>query len=65
LTRTPSLAAAHAALKQSIPESDTTEKLLTLGVTADFIAGDKQRGINASDIEAWKVVAREARIEIK
>jgi len=54
-----------AALKDSIAESDMTEKLIALGVTADFIAGEKQRDINASDIEAWKVVAREAKIEIK
>ena len=37
-----------------------TERLLALGAAADFIPGDRQR-----DIEAWKVVAREARIEIK
>jgi tripartite-type tricarboxylate transporter receptor subunit TctC len=53
------------ALKESIAEADMTERLLALGVTADFIAGDKQRDINASDIEAWKVVAKEAKIEIK
>ena len=41
------------------------EKLLALGVTAGFIPGDQQRDINARDIEAWKKVAIEAKIEIK
>ena len=54
-----------AALQESIAEPDMTERLLALGVTADFIAGEKQRDINASDIEAWKVVAKEAKIENK
>ena len=54
-----------AALQESIAEADMTERLLALGVTADFIPGDRQRDINVRDIEAWKVVAREAKIEIK
>ncbi|MBR1191830.1 tripartite tricarboxylate transporter substrate binding protein [Bradyrhizobium sp. AUGA SZCCT0160] len=54
-----------AALQESIAEVDMTERLLALGVTADFIPGDRQRDINLRDIEAWKVVAREAKIEIK
>jgi tripartite-type tricarboxylate transporter receptor subunit TctC len=53
------------ALKESIAETDMTERLLALGVTADFIAGEKQRDINVGDIEVWKVVAKEAKIEIK
>ena len=39
--------------------------LLALGISADFIAGDQQRDINARDIEAWKKVASDAKIEIK
>ncbi|MBR1248049.1 tripartite tricarboxylate transporter substrate binding protein [Bradyrhizobium sp. AUGA SZCCT0169] len=54
-----------AALQESIAEADMTERLLALGVTADFIPGDRQRDINLRDIEAWRVVAREAKIEIK
>ena len=54
-----------AALKEAVAEPDIVEKLLALGVTADFIAGDQQRDINASDITAWKKVAVEAKIEIK
>ena len=54
-----------AALKDSIAEADMAERLLALGVTADFIPGDRQRDINLRDIEAWKVVAREAKIEMK
>jgi hypothetical protein len=53
------------ALKASLAEPDITEKLLALGISADFIAGDQQRDINARDIEAWKKVASDAKIEIK
>lgn len=54
-----------AALKEAVGEADIVDKLLALGVTADFIPGDQQRDINASDITAWKKVAVEAKIEIK
>jgi hypothetical protein len=50
---------------QPLAEPDITEKLLALGISADFIAGDQQRDINARDIEAWKKVASDAKIEIK
>ena len=53
------------ALKASLAEPDITEKLLALGISADFIAGDQQRDINARDIEAWKKVASDAKIEVK
>jgi tripartite-type tricarboxylate transporter receptor subunit TctC len=54
-----------AALKEAVGDAEIVEKLLALGVTAEFIPGDQQRDINARDIEAWKVVAKEAKIEIK
>jgi tripartite-type tricarboxylate transporter receptor subunit TctC len=53
------------ALKASLAEPDIVEKLLTLGVSADFVAGDQQRDINTRDIEAWKKVASDAKIEVK
>ena len=53
------------ALKASLAEPDIVEKLLALGISADFIAGDQQRDINARDIEAWKKVASDAKIEVK
>ena len=53
------------ALKASLTEPDIIEKLLALGISADFIAGDQQREINARDIEAWKKVASDAKIEVK
>ena len=49
------------ALKASLAEPDIVEKLLALGISADFIAGDQQRDINARDIEAWKKVASDAK----
>lgn len=54
-----------AALKASLAEPDIIEKLLTLGISADFVAGDQQRDINVRDIEAWKQVAHDAKIEVK
>ncbi|MBX9650118.1 MAG: tripartite tricarboxylate transporter substrate binding protein [Xanthobacteraceae bacterium] len=54
-----------AALKEAVDDPEIVEKLLALGVTADFVPGDKQRDINVSDITAWKKVAVEAKIEIK
>jgi tripartite-type tricarboxylate transporter receptor subunit TctC len=54
-----------AALKEAVDDPEIVEKLLALGVTADFVPGDKQRDINVSDITAWKKVATEAKIEIK
>jgi tripartite-type tricarboxylate transporter receptor subunit TctC len=52
-------------LKESLAEPDIVERLLALGITAEFIAGDQQRDINARDIEAWKQVANDAKIEVK
>ena len=52
------------ALKELLAEPDI-ERLLALGITAEFIAGDQQRDINARDIEAWKQVATDAKIEVK
>jgi len=53
------------ALKESLAEADIIEKLVALGITAEYIAGDQQRDINARDIEAWKKVAADAKIEVK
>jgi tripartite-type tricarboxylate transporter receptor subunit TctC len=52
-------------LKESLAEPDIVDRLLALGITAEFIAGDQQRDINARDIEAWKQVANDAKIEVK
>jgi hypothetical protein len=41
------------------------EELVALGITAEYIAGDQQRDINTRDIEAWKKVATDAKIEVK
>jgi tripartite-type tricarboxylate transporter receptor subunit TctC len=54
-----------AALKEAVNDPEIVEKLLALGVIADFVPGDQQRDINASDITAWKKVAVEAKIEIR
>jgi tripartite-type tricarboxylate transporter receptor subunit TctC len=53
------------ALKDSLEDAGIKTRLLALGVTADFVAGDRQRDINEQDIAAWKKVAKDAGIEIK
>ena len=40
-----------AALREAVDDPEIVEKLLALGVTADFVPGDQQRDINARDIE--------------
>jgi hypothetical protein len=47
------------------PSPTSSRSCLALGISADFIAGDQQRDINARDIEAWKKVASDAKIEVK
>ncbi len=51
--------------KEAVDDPEIVGKLPALGITADFIPGDKQRDLNAHDTTAWKKVAVEARIEIK
>ena len=55
----------QAALKDALGDAGVKEKLLGLGITPQFVPGDEQRDINARDIEAWKQVASDAKIEIK
>jgi tripartite-type tricarboxylate transporter receptor subunit TctC len=53
------------ALKAALDDAEIKNRLLTLGITANFVPGDQQRDINSRDIEAFKQVAKEAAIEIK
>jgi tripartite-type tricarboxylate transporter receptor subunit TctC len=53
------------ALKAALDDPEIKSRLLTLGITANFVPGDQQRDINSRDIEAFKQVAKEAAIEIK
>ena len=53
------------ALKAALDDPEIKSRILTLGITANFVPGDQQRDINSRDIEAFKQVAKEAAIEIK
>ena len=53
------------ALKTALDDAEIKEKLLGLGITAQFVRGAEQRDINVRDIAAWKAVAKEAGIEVK
>ncbi|MCA1410865.1 tripartite tricarboxylate transporter substrate binding protein [Bradyrhizobium sp. NBAIM20] len=54
-----------AALKEALGDDVVKQKLLALGITPQFVAGEEQRDINARDITAWKQVAKDAGIEVK
>ena len=53
------------ALKDSLAEADIVEKLVALGITAEYIAGDQQRDINVRDIAASKKVAVGAKLAVQ
>lgn len=49
-------------LEKILKEPEIVDKLLGLGITAQFVPGATQAKANAADIEAWKAVAKEAGI---
>jgi tripartite-type tricarboxylate transporter receptor subunit TctC len=51
-----------AALKATVEMPDVKARLLELGITAAFVGGDELRDMTASDIEAWKQIAKAANI---
>lgn len=51
-----------AALKQVLDMPDVKARLLDLGITASFVAGDELRDMTAADIESWKQIAKAAGI---
>lgn len=51
-----------AALKEVVAMPDVQARLLELGITAAFIAGDELRDMTAADIEGWKKIAKAASI---
>lgn len=50
-------------LEKVLKEPDVVQKLLGLGITANYISGPKHEKANAADIEAWRAVAKEAGIK--
>ncbi|OZI48636.1 Bug family tripartite tricarboxylate transporter substrate binding protein [Bordetella genomosp. 4] len=50
-------------LEKVLQEPDVVQKLLGLGITANYISGPKHEKANAADIEAWRAVAKEAGIK--
>ncbi|CAM4085975.1 Bug family tripartite tricarboxylate transporter substrate binding protein [Bordetella muralis] len=50
-------------LEKVLKEPDVIQKLLGLGITANYISGPKHEKANAADIEAWRAVAKEAGIK--
>lgn len=52
----------QAALKATVEMPDVKARLLDLGITAGFVGGDELRDTTATDIEAWKQIAKAAGI---
>lgn len=52
-----------AALKNVLEQPDVVARLLELGITAAFTPGEELANVTARDIEAWKVVARDANLK--
>ncbi|HMN83724.1 MAG TPA: tripartite tricarboxylate transporter substrate binding protein [Burkholderiaceae bacterium] len=61
-TPEPVVAKLAAALKATVEMADVKARLLDMGITAAFVAGPELNEMTARDIEAWKAVAKEARI---
>jgi tripartite-type tricarboxylate transporter receptor subunit TctC len=59
----PILARLTEALQASLKDKEVVDKMLALGITADFLPGDQQAAINARDIQIWKKVAADANIK--
>jgi tripartite-type tricarboxylate transporter receptor subunit TctC len=51
-----------AALKATVEMPDVKARLLEMGISAAYVAGDELREATARDIEAWKAVAKQAGI---
>ena len=51
-----------AAPQQVAAQPDVQARLLDLGITSSFVAGDELREMTAADIESWKRVAKAAKI---
>ncbi len=59
----PILARLTDALQASLKDKEVVDKMLALGITADFLPGEQQAAINARDIQVWKKVAADANIK--
>ena len=51
-----------AALKATVEMPDVKARLLEMGISAAYVAGDELREATARDIEGWKAVAKQAGI---
>ncbi len=50
-------------LKNTLSEPDVINKLLGLGITAQYVPGPAHEKATLADIEAWRVIARDAGIQ--
>jgi tripartite-type tricarboxylate transporter receptor subunit TctC len=54
-----------ATLQATLKEPEVVTKLLALGITADFLAGEEQAAANARDIPIWRKIAQDANLKLE
>lgn len=52
-----------AALKEILKEPEVTSKMLSWGITPDFLPGEEQAAVNAREIVVWKRIAAGLKLE--
>lgn len=62
-TPAPIVAKLSNTLEKVLKEPDVKDKLLGLGITANYVSGPAHEKANIADIEAWRAVARDAGIK--
>lgn len=62
-TPKPVVAKLSSMLEKTLAEPAVVDKLLGLGITAQYISGPEHERANEADIKAWKAVAQEAGIK--
>lgn len=52
-----------AVLEASLKESEVTQKMLSLGISPDFVPGPEQAAANVRDLAVWRKIAQDANIK--
>ena len=53
------------ALEGSLKEPEVVQKMLTLGISVDFVAGPDQAAANVRDLAVWRKIAQDANIKLE
>jgi len=53
------------ALQAALKEPEVVNRMLGLGITADYLAGEAQAAANARDIPVWRRIAQDANLKLE